>query len=144
MRCSSSPELGDKLDVLSYWLRYCTKEELLIYGLVAIRSTLSSFCSCGLLRGTALGLELVVRWCRNTSSSSLSHVSSFFLLCTGRIFLQAHMTFFSACWLLAVTFRLLKGKPQRKTCLILRSQGCHIENVYMCELSEHGLSDYQV
>lgn len=113
-----------------YLLRYCAKETK-ICGLVMMRPSLGSPCCCGLLQGTVLGMVRVLCWCRNTLSSSLarSHVSSFFFSFSvlAEYFASSHDFFFCKL-LLAVTFRLPKGKPQRKTCLILRTQGSQTEN----------------
>lgn len=58
-----------------------------------------------------------------------AHVSSFFFSFSvlAEYFASSHDFFFCKL-LLAVTFRLPKGKPQRKTCLILRTQGSQTEN----------------
>lgn len=124
--------------VLSFRVRYHTIARL-ICSLGMIRSPLC-FALVVQLRGTMLGWYSLSPDEETLGPSA--HVSSFFfrlsLLCW-QFILQAHMTFFC---MLAVTFRQLRGKPQRKTGLIRRTQGYLIGNAYMCEVSEHRLSDY--
>lgn len=68
--------------------------------------------------------------CRKTLSSSLLPVSLSYVsasVCRQNV-LQAHVTFFFFfdMSLLVVTLKFLRGKPQRKTLLILRTQGSYI------------------
>ena len=63
-------------------------------------------------------------------SLAASYVFPIFFSALAEYFASSHDPIFSCTLLLAVTLRLLKGKPQRKTYPIRRSQGSHSENEY--------------
>lgn len=122
-------DIGDKLEELSCSLRYCAIDKPSICGHVAIQLLLGSPWPCGLLQGTMPGLG-------RRSAGAETHclpllLSSMFPLFSvlAEYFASSHDLFFSArcCWL--SHFGCWRGKPQRKTGLIiLRTQGSRSEN----------------